>query len=390
MQGLVEAPLQTVPFPPARFTLDSPAVKNRLVSRIASSMELSGTLVFASGRAVDFDLWTLDLASGQLTQLTSDDALYDSPVWSPCGQQIVCVRTSKDSVPSLYLMKADGSDGKRLTDGVYCQHPSWSPCGKSIVFTSNASNPNEIDISRYDVESGKVETLFRRAGIERDPSYSPDGKSILFASVHPNREDDVPDNTDIFEYNLETKEEKVLCSHPARDYSPVYSPDGKHIAFVSHRNGRSEEEFLGQLNDIRSNMDTSNIDALDEAIRKMQALQFDSDIYVMNRDGSELRQLTSNLGCDVGLCWSPDGRYLAYTSSVEGDSTRERLSAVEVATGKEGPLEYDRSKLRSDVGAAERDVLNQTWFQYLVPDFIEKKFVDASFWGEERQPSWKA
>ncbi|MCB0330926.1 MAG: PD40 domain-containing protein [Bdellovibrionales bacterium] len=354
-------------------------------------MDLNGKIVFSSGRAVDFDLWTLDLSSGVITQLTRGSNLYDEPCWSPDGSNVAAICTGKDSIPSLVVMNADGSGEHQLTHGIFAQHPTWSPCGKYLAFTGNATNPNELDIYRCEVSTGQVEKLLAREGIEREPHFSPDGKKLLFASIQHNSTDPASQgSTNIWEYDLESKSERALCSHPAHDYCPRYSPDGTQIAFVSHRNSRTEEEYLHQLSAISNELKTSDLEEIDDAIRKILALQMDSDIYIMNSDGSNLRQLTKNEGCDVGICWSPDGKYLCYSSSVPGDSAQERLSVVSVSTGEEHHLSYDRTLLQSEIGADEKNYLNQAWFQHLVPDFIERRFVDPSFWGEERRPNWKA
>ena len=79
--------------------------------------------------------------------------------------------------------------------------------------------------------------------------------------------------TEIFEYVIDTAALQRLTDHPARDYCPVFSPDGSQIAFVSHRDGFKEQ---------------------------------DSDIWVMAADGSNLRQLTYNKGVDLGApCLAP-------------------------------------------------------------------------------------
>ena len=75
---------------------------------------------------------------------------------------------------------------------------------------------------------------------------------------------------------------RPLTDHPAEDRSPSWSPDGQHIAFESHRDGRAE-------------------------------------IYVMDSDGSNLRRLTDHSAEDRSPSWSPDGRHIAFESNRDGD-----------------------------------------------------------------------
>ncbi len=353
-------------------------------------MSLEGRIVFASGRACDFDLWLLDLKTGGLSQLTHGRKINDQPVWSPDGQQIAFVATGEDMIPSLCVMRNDGGETRRLTEGLYCQHPSWDTSGERIIFCANPENGSEVDICAYSMSSNSYEKLFSRKGVEREPCVSPDGKSILFASIHPKKKDKGVQgfNTDIFEYDIGTGSEQVIHAHPARDYCPVYSPDGTKIAFVSHREGLSLQKYQSAVDNIRLCAEEKDWQAVDAAIRTVQKMEQDSDIFIMNRDGSELRQITENSGADNGFSWSPCGSYIVYTSSVKGASGSERLKVVETATGNAVPLEYDRTPLEKDINADPNSVLNQTIFQKILPDALERKLVAPSFWGEEREPTW--
>ena len=69
-------------------------------------MALSGRIVFSSGRAVDFDIWSLDLDSGRLTQLTKGDNWNDYPRWSPDGSKVAYISSTIGSPPALWTMDA--------------------------------------------------------------------------------------------------------------------------------------------------------------------------------------------------------------------------------------------------------------------------------------------
>src|SRR6185436_19354078 len=86
------------------------------------------------------DIYTVGVTGGQGQQLTSDPGTEWEPAWSPDGKTIAFASNRDDGVYYVYLMNADGSDQRRLTDrtGVVELEPSWSPDGKEIAFVSGA------------------------------------------------------------------------------------------------------------------------------------------------------------------------------------------------------------------------------------------------------------
>ena len=356
-------------------------------------MKLQGKIVFSSGRGTDYDIWCVNLENGELQQLTTGQDLNEFPRWSPDGKRVAFISTGDDLIRSLHVMNADGSGRKRLTDKVHCQYPSWSPDGKSIFFTANAADPNEIDICRYSFDAGKYEVVLRREGEESAPSCSPDGRKLIFAAPTDDKAAAFAHrDTEIWELDVASKSLTKLFNHPAKDFDPVYSPDGTKVAFISQRNERSEEEYSAKLAEIKGALDARDRKSVDKAISDLRKFEGDTDVYVANRDGSNLRKLTTNEGADLGVRWSPCGNYLVYSAAPKGEGGAERLRIVDVNNGSHMPFEYDREAFMSEVGAGPEKFLNDRLMWHLVPDFIERPFrmhfVGASFWGEEHHPDW--
>ena len=346
-----------------------------------------GKIVFSSGSAADFDIWSYDLGSKRLAQRTIGGNLNDYPRWSPDGSKIAYISTQQDMVSSLWVMNADGSEPRRLTTGVHCQHPSWAPDGGSVLFVSNAGSRTDLEISSITLAGGPVQTILRRAGVESEPSWSPDGRFILFAAAESVDANGIASrNTDIYELEVTTGKIARLTNHPTRDFSPRYSPDGRQIAFISHRNAKSGEQYVALTTQIQSAIKAGDMRSVNRAIREIQALDMDSDIWLMDRCGTNQKALTDNDDTELGVSWSPDGQHLVYTYIPHGRAHVGRLRVIEISSGATEEIEFDRTPLESEIGATA--ALNSSFLQKLLPDFIEARMVSPSFWGQERNPDW--
>jgi len=112
-------------------------------------------------------------------------------------------------------------------------------------------------------------------------------------------------NPDIFLIDLDGRILERLTSHWGIDVSPSFSPDGKKMAFVSNR---SRLTFDGNYNTSPSWSRLNRI-----VYTSMNHGSF--DIFTIDPEGGEPRQLTENQGNNEDPCWSPDGRYIVFSSN---------------------------------------------------------------------------
>ena len=116
------------------------------------------------------------------------------PHFSPDGRRIV-FRSGRDGNHEIYLMNADGTGARRLTDNEATDTmPAFSPDGKQIAFTSNRGGDYEIytlDIGA-DGKPGKLHRITHSPGFDTHRGYSPDGKWLVFASQRGGLNDEEP------------------------------------------------------------------------------------------------------------------------------------------------------------------------------------------------------
>jgi TolB protein len=151
------------------------------------------------------------------------------------------------------------------------RRPSIAPDGSRVVFSIPAANGQHID--SVDRQGGDRQTLTGK-GLNSWPAFSPDGKHIAFGS---SRDGDF----DLYVMNADGSGVRRLTRSPGLDMRPAWSPDGRRIAFTSNRDGRYQ-------------------------------------VYVMNADGSSPRRVTCGAERDDYPGWHPDGKHLVIVSERGG------------------------------------------------------------------------
>ncbi len=128
----------------------------------------------------------------------------------------ITFQSNRDGNPEIYVMNADGSEQRNLTNNPGSEHlPSWSPDGKKLAFWSNRDGNPEIYVMNADGSEQK--RLTNNPATDWHPSWSPDGKKIAFGSTRDG-------NQEIYVMNADGSEQKNLTNNPAKDYSPSWSP----------------------------------------------------------------------------------------------------------------------------------------------------------------------
>ena len=209
------------------------------------------------------DIYVMDINGGRQRNLTKH-AIADEvhPAWSPDGRKIAFV-SGRDGNSNIYVMDADGKNVHQLTDHpVSDTNPAWSPNGQEIAFQS--TRDGNIDIYVMDTNGGNIRRLTHRLAFDITPAWSPNGRKIAFVSYGSGV------NFAIYIMDADGSDIERLTNYPAE--FPVWSPDGKQLAFDSNKN--------------RDGVPNS-----------------DKEIYVIDADGKNERQLTQNRTGDKYPDW---------------------------------------------------------------------------------------
>jgi Tol biopolymer transport system component len=235
-----------------------------------------GMIAFYSERDGNAEIYLIHVDGSDERRLTNNRAADKTPAWSPNGEQIAFAST-RNGNDDIYVMNADGSDPRQLTDHAADDlHPDWSPDGTRIVFVSDRDGDMEIYV--MDSDGGNQQRLTHSSAGDMRPDWSPDGKQILFNSERDG-------NWEIYVMDADGWDQLRLTESPAWEVFPAWSPDGTKIVYFS-------------------------------MIRDVQK----QDVYIMNADGTSVRQLTNNPNAvDENPVWSPDGSQIAFHSDRDGN-----------------------------------------------------------------------
>ncbi|WP_206486454.1 amidohydrolase family protein [Thalassotalea sp. G2M2-11] len=206
--------------------------------------------VSPDGETIVFDLlgdiYTLPISGGEATALMTDIAWQMQPRFSPDGQYIAFT-SDEDGGDNLWIMKADGSEGKAVTKETFrlLNSPTWSPDGNYLIGRKHFTGSRSLgagEVWMYHKTGGNGVQLVKRPNQQKDlgePAFSPDGKYVYFS------QDATPGKT--FHYSkdsekgiykikrleLATGEIEMIISGKGGAIRPVPSPDGKYLAFIS-------------------------------------------------------------------------------------------------------------------------------------------------------------
>jgi Tol biopolymer transport system component len=210
----------------------------------------------------------------------------------------------------IFTMKIDGSDARRVSTGTgrtTCGY--YYPGGKELLFASTHETSKECpprpsfsrgyvwpiyagyEIYRANADGSSLRPLTTSPGYDAEATIAPDGL-IVFTSV---RDGDM----EIYSMKADGSDVRRLTNRVGPDGGPFFSWDGQRVAFRGRTLAPGPE-----LDDYRA--------LLKEGLWRPTELE----LFVMDRDGGNLRQVTKLGGANFAPSWHPDGKRLIFASNI--------------------------------------------------------------------------
>ncbi len=285
----------------------------------------------------DTDVYMVPFAGGPAVQLTASPKAENQPRFSPDGRYLAFLSGREGKKAQVWLLDRRGGEAVKLTDyKADVSDLAWSPDGKRLALVVGDVDPDEEDeekaegdkegppktpkpivihrlqfkrdgegylrelrqhIHVFDVESRKSVQITSGPYDDAEPVWSPDGRFLAFTG-NRTQEPDANDNSDVFVVEAKAGQKpRAVTTSPGTDHNPAFSPDGKWIAYLA---GGDPKDFWYAPNHVA----------------------------MVPTVGGDPRPLTRDLDRNVeSPRFSPDGRSIYFILEDGGNELLARVSA---------------------------------------------------------------
>jgi Tol biopolymer transport system component len=286
----------------------------------------------------NYNIWVLDTRNNQLTQVTRDRGDDFMPTWSPDDREIAFISTRAGGQTIWAVTVANGAERRVSMDGVRADAPSWGPGGQ-IVYHSTAGNGSQLEVEGRGLTGEENAFPFRASWaspteivyvsdgkIRRRPLTGGDARTIEFSATLPV----------MAARSTPPPMSRTPDPVPVKGVmSPAISPDGRTIAFAA-----IGDLWLMPLGGKPENLTRDRFLDTEPAWSpdgRFLAWSTDRggallDLWIRDMSNGQVRRLTSTEGSAMGAAWSPDGRRIAFLN-VDGVWRRASVNVVDVASG---------------------------------------------------------
>lgn len=293
---------------------------------------IPGALVFISRRDGNAELYRVRPTGAGLRRLTDSPATEDftGPL-SPDGREMATVArhayTPRLRLTQVVVRPLPGGGARGVGPrALRLRAPGWSPDGRWIYFESDSASFR--DLYRVSRDGGRLARLTDDPQGNYAPEVSPTGEWVLFGSSR------TMDGLQLFRMRPDGSAQERLTRVPRDHWGARWSSDGRRIAFVSDRGGAERlwvmdadggnprrltaGDTLPETVEAQPTWSPADPGRIAYAVRRIGE---PARIRVQDVDGRRVREVpVGREGGDDTPVWSPDGRYLAFTSTRDGDA----------------------------------------------------------------------
>jgi TolB protein len=192
------------------------------------------SIAYTSYRRGGGQIFISNIFQGTIEEVTKGERIGENwlPAWSPDGTRVAFTST-RDGNPEIYVANRDGSNVRRITNNPAIDiTPTWSPSGTQIAFTSDRSGSQQIYVTAAD-GGGTAQRITTESYCDRATWSPAPYNELAYASRNG-------PGFDIHILDMATRHMTALTFGEGTNESPAFSPNGRHIAFMSTRSGKSQ------------------------------------------------------------------------------------------------------------------------------------------------------
>lgn len=259
-------------------------------------------------------------------------------VATPDGNAVACTVKSVDreqdkTVSCIWSFDIHGSGHRQLTRGPGSdQTPRWSPDGRQLAFVSDRGGSAQVHLMPRD--GGEAAPLSHLEGAVSELRWMPDGKSLLVTAavaVDPDWHGERPNGRKPVQRKVQ----------PEVSWKLPYKSDGMgymlrreiHLFHLDARSGEATQLTDGPF-DVLAIGVAPNARHIAFSRTREGRFAHRSDLWVCDADGKRARQLTHDYATVMSPLWSPDGRWIAFTATVQEGDAQSNLYVMEFGSGR--------------------------------------------------------